>query len=257
MYCKELNKEFESKSEMFAELKANKDLLVKQKKSEVKCKRMELAVTELNPANITKAENQTSTKIYPVISTTNYMDSHNDVHLNGSMTKTATEQNGKVYYVADHELRVNSIIAQPKNVNMYLEKVGDNEYLMFEVDKTKIMHRKALELIEDKAPLQNSIRMQYVKIDLAVNDAEMEEEYKAWTEVYPKILNKERADEKGYFWAVRELKIVNEGSLVLFGSNDQTPVKDSEAVVNDTSKDEPLQDTQITVTQMLQKIKFN
>jgi translation elongation factor EF-Tu-like GTPase len=97
--------------------------------------------------------------------------------------------------------------------------------------------------------------MQYLKVDLAINDEgeDYKDEYKTWLEIYPKIANKERADDAGYFFAVRELKIVNEGSMVLFGSNDATPIKDNEAV-SDTSIKEPSKDTQITVTQMLQKI---
>jgi hypothetical protein len=108
-------------------------------------------------------------------------------------------------------------------------------------------------LIEDKEDMQNSIRMQYVKIDLAFNDEEYEDEYKVWKEVYPQISNKERADELGYFYAVRELKIVNEGSMVLFGSNDATPIKDIEAVNDTSSKQEPSKDTR-SVREILQTI---
>ena len=65
------------------------------------------------------------------------------------------------------------------------------------------------------------------------------------------------ADELGYFWAVRELKIVNEGSMVLFGSNDMTPIKDSsDADESHHDKNEPDDSTQ-SVTDMLQKVKFN
>jgi len=265
MYCKELNKNFESKAKMFAELKANKDLLIKAKKSEIKCKRNDF---NLMPAidDVAKSVSKVDDNyIYPVISNTNYMDSHNDVHLNGSMTKTATEQNGKVFYLADHEMRVGSIIATPKNVEIGLKEMdwsglgksyeGKTQALMFKIPKNKIMLESAKRLIEDKEPMQNSIRMQYLKIDLAINDEseDYKDEYKTWLEVYPKIANKERANDAGYFFAVRELKIVNEGSMVLFGSNDATPIKDNEAV-SDTSIKEPSKDTQMTVTQMLQKI---
>lgn len=266
MYCKELNKEFESKAKMFTELKANRDLLLKAKKSEIKCKRNDFNLIP-DVGNIVKSiEKMDDNYIYPVISNTNYMDSHNDVHLNGSMTKTAQEQNGKVFYLADHEMRVGSIIATPKNVEMQLKEMdwsglgksyeGNTQALMFKIAKDKIMLDSAKRLIEDKEPMQNSIRMQYLKIDLAINDEgdDYKDEYKTYLEIYPKIANKERADEAGYFFAVRELKIVNEGSMVLFGSNDATPVKDNEAV-SDTSTKEPTTVTQhLTVAQMLQKI---
>ena len=35
MICKELNKEFTDKALMFAELKANKELIIKEKKSQI------------------------------------------------------------------------------------------------------------------------------------------------------------------------------------------------------------------------------
>ena len=265
MYCKELNKEFDSKVQMFAELKANKKMLLLKKKSEVKTKRNDFMLS-VDANNTLKAlSGMEKGFIYPIISNTNFMDSHNDVHLNGSMSKTASEQYGKVYYVADHKLEVDSVIATPKNVDMMLKIVdwkelaydfeGKTEALIFRIAEDKIVHEKALKMIKDKDPVQNSIRMQYVNIDLAINDPEEEDEYKTWLEVYPKLANKERADEMGYFWAVRELKIINEGSMVLFGSNSATPIESKTEAVDDTSKDEPSIDTQITVTEMLQKVK--
>ena len=268
MYCKELNKEFQSKAKMFAELKANKKMLMLKKKSEVKCKRNEIGEINLIPKETIKAiPDMEKGFIYPVISNTNFLDSHGDVHLNGSMQKTAMEQNGKVFYLADHKMEVDSIIATPKNVNVSLKSIawndlglpheGKTEALIYKIDESKIMHEKALKLIKDKEPMQNSIRMQYVKIDLALNstDEEFEKEYKTWSEVYPKLANKEDADEQGYFWAVRELKLINEGSMVLLGSNSATPIDTKTEAANSTSQDEPsFKDTQITVTEMLQKI---
>src|SRR6056297_1384943 len=266
MYCKELDKHFDSKKAMFAELKANKELLIKARKAEIKTKSNTFKLQGLSDLSIKALPDMEDGYIYAVISNTNYMDSHNDVHLNGSMSKTASEQYGKVYYVADHDLKVNSIIATPKNVDMQLKTVdwkamgydyeGKTEALIFKVAKDKIMMEKATKLIESKEPLENSIRMQYVKIDLAINDPEEKSEYKTWSEVYPKLANKERADEYGYFWAVRELKIINEGSMVLFGSNSATPIESKEAVNNDTSKIEPSKDTQTEDEKSLQNENF-
>jgi len=265
MYCKALNKNFDNKAQMFAELKANKDLLIRTKKSEIKTKRAPLLRDVI--AESTKAlTNKEGGFIYPIISNTNYLDSHDDVHLNNSMNKTVSEQQGKVYYVADHKLEVSNIIATPKNVEMILQETdfseigvnggGQTQLLTFKIAKENIMHEKAKQLIEAKEPLQNSIRMRYINIDLAVNDnsEEFKEEYKVWEEVYPKIVNKQQADERGYFFAVRELAIVNEGSMVLFGSNDATPIKE----VGNTSEYEPPKSTQ-SINDYLKnvEIKFN
>ena len=265
MYCQELKKEVSDKRSMIEALKSNKELIIKQKKSEIKKKTSPFALS--NDISLKSLKNGADGMIYPIISNTNYLDSHNDVHLNGSMSKTASEQQGKVYYVVDHKLEVDSVIATPKNVEMSLDVVdfkdlgldieGKTECLVFGVERKNVMHTKALKMIDEGQP-QNSIRMQYVKIDLAVNDGgeDYNEEYKVWNEVYSGLANKEKADEMGYFWAVRELKIVNEGSMVLFGSNDMTPVKHTEADVVTSDKNEPLDDTQ-TVTDMLQEVKFN
>ena len=66
---------------------------------------------------------------------------------------------------------------------------------------------------------QHSVGMQYVKIDLAVNDEDYEEEYKLWQDNIDQIGNKEQAEQKGYFWLVREAKLI-EISAVLLGSNE-------------------------------------
>lgn len=271
MYCKELNKDFESKAQMFAELKANKSVLKAQKKSDIKKKINDFTFANKEGNGVIKeVPGLEKGFIYPVISNTNYLDSHGDVHLNGSMTKTSSDQQGKVFYLTDHKMQVDSIIATPKNVEMMLKEVswkdlgrdyeGTTQALMFKISENKLMHEKAIKLIQEKEDMQNSIRMMYVNLDLAVNseDEDYKEEYKNWLETYPKIANKEVADERGYFWAVRELKIVNEGSMVLFGSNDATPMnnKENEAVNSDTSKKEPSNDTQMTVAEMLKKVNF-
>lgn len=264
MYCKALNKEFKNKLDMFAELKASKELIIDKKKSEIKTKDNSLR-QHLNTS--VKGIAEKDGFIYPVISNTNYLDSHDDVHLNGSMTKTVKEQANKVYYLADHKLMVDNIIATPKNVNMMLKTVNfsdlgksydkQTEILMFEIDKSSILHSKALNLINNQESLQNSIRMQYVNVDLAINSEEenFKEEYKVWKEVSPLIANIEQANESGYFFAVRELKIVKEGSMVLFGSNDATPIDQKEADLV-TSVEEPLNSTQ-NINELLTQVKIN
>lgn len=269
MYCEELNKSFENKHQMFAELKANKDMLITAKKSQIKTKKNNFGLIDITKTETIKGlPNVEKGFIYAVISNTNYLDSHKDVHLNGSMTKTVNEQQGKVFYLADHKMEVSSIIASRKNVEMMLMDVdwkdlgrdyeGKTQALVFKIPENKIMLQAAKDLIADKEAMENSIRMGYITLDLAVNsnDDEFKEEYKTWSETYPKLANKEKADESGYFWAVRELKIINEGSMVLFGSNDATPIENKTEAVLNTSRNEPSKDTQESVSSILQKIKF-
>ncbi|MBQ19144.1 MAG: hypothetical protein CMD31_00155 [Flavobacteriales bacterium] len=237
--CEILDKEFATELEMFKALKANKATLTAQKKAQIKTKKNTsvLGFMDMKTKAVKGIPDMDDDHIYPIISNTNYLDGHKDVHMNQSMNRTAKNQNGKVYYVADHKLEVDSIIATPKNVEVMLVEMdwkdlgrnyeGKTECLIFKIAKTDIMHEKFMKLIDKGESLQNSIRMQYVTLDMAINsqDSDFEDEYKVYLEVYPTIANKGDFEEIHYFWAVRELKIFMEGSAVLFGSNDATPTK--------------------------------
>jgi hypothetical protein len=84
---------------------------------------------------------------------------------------------------------------------------------------------------------QHSVGMHYVQIDLAVNDEEMKAEFATWNKYIAGIGNKDKAIEQGYFWAVKEAKLV-EISAVLAGSNELTPtVHNEEKEINITPKD--------------------
>lgn len=258
------NKTFTTKEDLFSELKKNEDRLISLKTSEV-YKSHEKG--QFSFLNFDKSEGvdkglygAKANHIYPIISTTNYMDSHKDVHFNGSMTKTAKEQNGKVVYALDHELKFDSIIAWQKDVNMFVRQIdwslvgkdyiGKTEALIFEIAKDKITRKDVLTAIENKvSEFQNSIRMVYVKMILGMNSKDKEHaNNKAYYDSrINQIANKEVAEDEGYFWGVEELKIYKEGSLVVAGgSNDATSIynKEIEAVDNTSKqKQEPSIDT--------------
>lgn len=269
IYCKQLDKEFVDKSEMFRYIKENKSTILAQKKAQIKTKTNTSVLGFMDMTNniVKSVPNMDDEYIYPIISNTNYLDSHNDVHLNGSMNKTAKEQTNKVYYVADHELKVDSVIAEPKDVEILLKTLkwsdlgrnyaGETEAMIFKIRKENILHDKFKRMVEKGTPLQNSIRMQYVKIDMAMNtdNPDFAEEKAVYDEIKDVISNKEALEDNDYLiFAVRELKIHLEGSSVLFGSNDATPIQNKEAAES-TSKNEPSNDTQ--VVDYLTNLKFN
>jgi hypothetical protein len=68
-----------------------------------------------------------------------------------------------------------------------------------------------------------SIGYQVVNFEIAQRDSEDEKRKKAWEEFYPKALNPEKADEAGFFFVLKELKLF-EGSDVSFGMNSLTPL---------------------------------
>lgn len=175
--------------------------------------------------------------VYPIINTTKYMDSHDDVHFDGTFVRSAKEQNGKLFYVADHTIKIDSIIAWPSDVNVMVKNIpwsfvnkdypGTTEALIYEIDKNKIVHSKALDIINEDRPVQNSVRMMYITVKLGMNsNMPNDKEYKAYYDSkIEQIVNRDTVDEQGYFFGVEEAKIIKEGSMVIQGSNDATGIR--------------------------------
>lgn len=256
-FCRTLNKSFETKESMFKELKANEEKIINLKKAAIQKSAEKgqyspsLAMLKLNES-AKDSLNMEDGYVYPVINTTKYMDSHDDVHFDGIWNKSLKDNRGKIYYVADHNLNIGSVIAYPKNVNAFVKMLpwsvvgkdfeGETQALVYKIKKDDIVHEGAKRVIEDKHDIQNSVRMQYVKIKFAVNsDSKDYAENKAYFDAkIDSIANKEEVLEQGYFYGVEEAKIHKEGSMVLFGSNDATPLLQSDEPSKDTQdKDEP------------------
>lgn len=253
--CIELNAEFATKSELFTALLKNEKNIIDLKKANIQksCEK-----GQLGTFNLFKVTEETKSLLglkdghfYPVINTTKYLDSHGDVHFDGLWNKSLKEVNGSIFYVADHSLKISDVIAWPKDVNAYVKEVpwsfvgkdfeGSTQALIYEIPKEAIKHAAAKDIIEEKKPVQNSIRMQYVKIRLAIDDTAKEfAEHKAYFDsTIDSIVNKDVAKEQGYFWGIEEAKISKEGSMVLFGSNDATPIQYTEAGSTTPVKEEP------------------
>lgn len=257
------NKTFANKQELFDALKKHEHTIIASKCAEVlkSCDKgydhsAFFSAEKLGDFDVKASLNMSNDNIYPVINTTKYLDSHGDVHMDGIWNQSVKQQQGKLYYVADHELKVNSIIAYPQDVKVMVKQVpwglvgksydGHTEALIYEIPKNKIKHDGAKQAIEEKAPMQNSVRMQYIKIKLALNsEAKEDAEYKkVYDSVIGYIANKDVAEQEGYFWAVYEAKIVREGSMVPFGSNDATPILSNEPTKVTLDKTEPQTSTQ-------------
>jgi hypothetical protein len=233
------NREFATKAELFDAIRKDEARIKALKKAELIFSHERGHISKTNVTikdNASKALTIEDGYIYPVISTTNYIDSHGDVHIDGCFKKTVSEQQGKIFYAKNHDVRVGSIIAWPEDVEMMVKKLdwatlgkefkGESECLIFKINKENIDDDDAEDLIEKGRPVQNSIRMQYVNFVTCIDDKrpEYKNEKANWDKYYPMVANKEVADAEGYFWAVLELKIVTEGSMVVRGSNDATPL---------------------------------
>ena len=257
IYCAELDMNFETEKELFSALKTANDLIIAKKKSAILStveKGLNFSTKDVkkNPFTTTaKGIQQKEGFIYPIINTIGYLDSHNDLHVNGIWNKSAAEQVGKVHYVADHVIGVQNLIAHKSHVNIMVENVswssvgynypGTTQALVFEIEEKNLMHEKAQQLLEKNLPVENSVRMQYVNIVLCLDSsAKEDEEYRAnYNKYHPLIANKDEFEEIRYFYAVLEAKIVGEGSMVLEGSNSATRTLSTKDI-------EPSKDTQET-----------
>jgi len=239
IFCRELNKSFEDKKNLFKELKSNEKTIIAQKKLEIKSFEKGLQVVS-NQNQISKALQDETIKgikfdnnyYYFVVNSANILDSHNDMHVDGNWNKTVKEQQGKVYLVWEHKLSKENIIAFPEDIILITAKIpfsvlgknyeGETYSLIYKIAKDKIIDKTAKEWLEDGRSLQASVRMQYVKIEPAFNSKDFPKEKETFDTYYPLIANKEEHNEIDYFWVVKEAKNVMESSLVLFGSNSAT-----------------------------------
>ena len=209
----------------------------------------------LKDSDAQKADWMDSDYLYPVINTTKFLDHHEDVHFDGIWNKSIKEVAKSLMYVMSHEISIKDIISWPGEVEAFVKSVpwafigkeynGNTNALMFKIHKDNIDNSDAKRMIDKKRPVQGSVRMQYVKTRLAINstDIAFKDHKDYFDQNIEMIANKDLAISKGFFWGQEEAKIIKEGSMVLFGSNEATPIKNIEAV-NDTSENEPSSDTQ-------------
>lgn len=252
----ELDKEFDSKEELIKELVSKKSELIALKKAVNDRESIPIKAHYFEKSKSTlKALDMEEGFVYAVINTTNVLDSHGDLHVNGIWNKSAQEQNRKTYYVADHKIEMNNVIAYPQDVEIIIKEVsfqelgydlqGFTQALIFKVAKDKIRLKAAQDVINENIAIQHSIRMQYVDLDMAVNseDKAYQEEKEVFDKYFPMIANKPDED-LIYFWVIKEAKIAREGSMLPFGSNPITPLEHKNIEPSkDTHKTKPSKDT--------------
>lgn len=255
IFCKELNKSFDDRETLFKELVKNESSLIALKKAAIK--ESDAEVFFLKEGEADKALNFVKEGyVYPVINTTNFLDSHGDVHFPNLWNKTLKEKANKIFYVLEHRLSIDSVIAFPNDVKAFVKTLpwselglsyeGETQALIFEIPKSKIRIEKIKELFEEQTPFENSVRMRYINMSLAVKsqNPDFAKQNKLYEDRINMIANRKLAEDQGYFWAIDEASIEKEGSLVLFGSNSATPVIYQKEAAESTSDPEPPTSTQ-------------
>lgn len=247
IYIPELNKTFTNQEQLFSELKKNENQIISLKKATIykSAEKGQFATGNLHIVETKAAiDGMKSGYVYPIVNTTNYYDSHGDVHFPGIWNRTVKDQAGRIHYVLDHELKVNNVVVWPEDVGLLLKSVpwsvvgkdypGMTEALVLELPEDKIKNADAKQVFAEKRSVQGSVRMQYVTIKLGINsDAKEYAENKAYyNSRIGEISNRTVVEEYGYFWGVEEAKLIKECSMVPFGSNDATAIVYPDAVTD-------------------------
>ena len=174
-------------------------------------------------------------KVYRTIiaNTYNYMDSHDDVHLN-NVFKKSLEETKKLFLLHDHKFEVT---AQTGNILKAYEQDGrfiyyglnsplDTQALLLDVEIERAKNELVFNEYKNHNINQHSVGMYYVKIDLAIDNQDDKEAYALYRKYLPQIGNADKVEKQGYFFAVQEAKL-KETSAVLMGSNDLTGIFDN------------------------------
>lgn len=264
------DKEFSTKEELFAELKANKDLIIDAKKSEIykSCDKGQSIVSKsldlLQFSEQNKAIKIDDNFYYFAVNSTRILDSHDDLHVDGIWKKSVQEIQGKNYFVEDHELEISKVITRKEHIEIFTAKVpfsligkpyqGNTEILVYKIAKNQIKNDKVKEWLESGDSIECSVRMQYVTILLALdsNNPEDATEKKNYDDYIDLIANKSDFEYIPYFFVIKEAKNVKESSLVPFGSNSATGV-----VQNKIEKEEPTEVTQDTTEPTIEVTQKN
>lgn len=208
--------------------------------------------------------------VVPIINTTFWHDSHDDVHIDGLWDKTLKE-NHFMMHLQEHKMAFDKIISDGEDLTVYTQKIawthlgvnapGTTEALMF----NSIVKRSRNEYMHDqyrKGFVRNhSVSMQYVNIELAINDEDYKEELAVWNKYIDRIANKEHSLSQGYFWAVKEAKAI-EGSAVPIGSNTITPTysvsekQDTVSEPDNSTQDQPSEPIAFDISQALKTTIF-
>ena len=232
--------QFATKEELFAHLRANKNLYTAARKGALKyADAVECHLIDIDSSNDTVIKaainpniaDMEKFNVKAVINTTNLMDSHSDVHIPGLWNKSLKEQKN-LYLLQEHQMSFKSIISDTVNASAHTiswSKLGFNypgstQALIFDASVEKNRNEFMSEQYAKDRVKNHSVGMRYVKLELAMNsDSKYDQQEKAaWDKYITQVANKEVAEEQGYFWAVTEAKVI-EGSAVPLGSNFATP----------------------------------
>ncbi len=261
IYCKELDKSFTTKEEMFEALSKKLPEIIEAKKSilkhadgygvqvtvdgvtdEVLKSLNNITIKSFNQTDksidYTKEENLPNLVVTVISNTTNYFDSHRDVHLDNIWNKTVSDNKKGFDHLQEHKNGFANIIAEDCKTKILKTTFKDLGF-DFEGKTQALQHVSIIDPVRNLFMYNqyangwvknHSVGMRYVGEIFYCANSEVEwmKEYKEnWDKYYPVIANKDDVDEVGYFWAVKEARLM-EFSAIPKGSNPITPTQSVE-----------------------------
>ena len=242
--CKELNKSFDNKEQLFKALRDNAKDIISIKKATIQKSIDKGLSVKAKSLNIYLKENDSVKALpfeidekyyYIAVNSTRVLDSHKDLHLDKLWNKSTKDMQGKVYLLDTHQLTLKTTIVKKEEIEMFTAIVpfsaigksysGDTEVLIYKFLKSKVRDLDIKDWLDSGDDIEASVKMRYTDIALAMkSEAKEDEEYlKTFNDYNGIIANKEDFEEEIlYFWAIKQAMNVHESSLVPFGSNGAT-----------------------------------
>jgi len=192
--------------------------------------------------------NEDDKSLQKVIANTYYwLDSHEDVHVKGTFTKSIQENKRKIYHLDNHDSKngYRSKVGNVKDIqevevrwrDLGINKNGKTICVIGVTELNEDYNKQVFDAYENGEIDQHSVGMVYLDMVLAVNDKNYPEEYKNWNDVYPLLGNPEEADSLGYFWIQKQAKLKEFSCVLWDGSNSLTPaIKNENMQMCDTCK---------------------
>lgn len=180
-----------------------------------------------------KAVNFEERTIKAIANTYFLIDEDLDMIVMGAAQKTIEERGpnssavAKIKHQSDHRLDTKNVVGRITDLKEM--EIDGMSALYFEsfIPPTKQGDDHLINYQEGLYD-NHSIGFQYVQIELAEKDSTVASEKRNWEEYYPKALNPEVADEYGYFFVIKEIRLW-EISIVSYGANTLTPYLGSKA----------------------------
>jgi len=256
---------FENKAELFQYLKAEKTKIMDFKKSAIKFTDGIISNIESGGVNKSVNKNDLTPGLTTIVANTyNWMDSHDDVHLDKVFSKSIKDRKDRVFHLHDHDFKLVAQVGDIQDIEeraipwrtLGVDKDGDTVSLIIESDIKESYNPFIFNQYNKGAINQHSVGMYYVSLKMAINSdgKEYAQEKAEWDKHIDSIGNKDRAIERGYFFAIYEAKLI-EVSAVLQGSNELTPTLQDIEPSADTQKTEPPAGTQIDLNKVIEIIK--